>query len=572
MLKRRKTEKKMAAPHPQDGHGHHKRAALAASKSVAQIKYDQKRFEHLLGQEDREGHVAPATRKLLRQRSSFFTDAHDPATGFPIYLPPGQIRSGRTVRGKMGYLVRLPADFDPAKKYPLLVYFHGGATFAAADAPFPEKIRQEGHEPDDPWNLLDHDILAFEKGCIFPLVAQGVHGVPSPEDLAAQESGGKTSLEERMEVHRQHSREAEKDALPLSGDCVMLAPHVNKGHLDDDNGWWQWTYPDALENTMDMMDLLLNQGVSVKLEPPAYDGSSDGANSHKIQLDPQRIYLTGKSAGGTGCISTALAINGYDFFRWPNRHDFKALCKDWKVAGIAAVCPKVGRNNPHHPHEGDDYGLYDKLGVPHPTPAQQELEHWLMTPYYPSPQPHAEDDANKAGGDRKNVDCHLTAHIVHDDHTNDVLVPESAGGKYVSDDATRRIQGLLRLQIPIWIFVAEEDKWHAEVYADHFFETCKAALVDKKVDPSVDAFKPSTAADDILSQKYFCATIADFSGKPGAKRVQDICLASTGETRVRYTKYYKECEYGHASWVAAYQDPHFCKWFTAHDSARSAQL
>ncbi|CAD7946694.1 unnamed protein product [Amoebophrya sp. A25] len=620
------------------------RAPCAARKKNAEHDHGGPFFPHWfpsVAGDTNYGTRSEEMRKLPQQRqkrqkfnkTSFCVSSdeqRDRSTGFPICLPPGQIRSGRTLRGKMGYLVRLPADFDPTKKYPLLVYFHGGE--AAADVSLPDEVRQKGHDPDDPWNLVNANILAFEKGCIFPLVAGGTNGFASSADdtidLAMQEKakcGNKRinslscckALAEEQLQSKNHATEMEKDNLPLAGDCVMVAPHVKHGQLDDDNGWWQWNYPDAVENTLDLMDLLINKGVSVRLTPPTREskrksacrrrkdefvdynvfsgretddfetgahtsdaGSEQFQLRHKIQIDSKRIFLTGKSAGGTGCISTALAINGYDQVGWPNKfcNYHKTLCRRWKVAGIIAVCPKFGRNDADV-HQLSHRGACDS---PQPSPEQHELDRWLGKPYYPPLDPESfmeVDDASRGCvlGQRKaplNCSGNTTAATQpgsddddDDDHTNGVAVPKSAGGKYTSDDATRRIQFLLRLRIPVWVFVAEGDKWHAEVYADHFFDTCTAALVEKKLDSAAVEVSKATKEqmhDNIpVDYQYLRVTTEDFSGRADAKRVQEIRLASTGETRVRYTRYYKECNYGHASWLGAYQDRGIRDWFTS---------
>ena len=123
----------------------------------------------------------------------------------------------------------------------------------------------------------------------------------------------------------------------------------------------------------------------------------------------------------------------------------------------------------------------------------------------------------------------MTKDVVHGQHTQQITPPEQAGGKFTSTDADRRIKYLLDTGLPMWLFVAEEDKWHAELYSEYFF---------------------SKAAELLEPAGGVVETLEDKPGQKVAKQIKE-----QGSTRTKYTKYYKEMGYGHASWGPAYQEP-----------------
>ncbi|CAD7928636.1 unnamed protein product [Amoebophrya sp. A120] len=499
---------------------------------------------------DLEEEVAPITHYALpnqrkRRRQSYFAENQHSELGFPVSLPPGEIRSGRTPKGNLGYLVRTPANYSPnspaanvfssspppnANGYPLLLYLHGGATYAAADAPF-SKADLKDHTPDDPWNLLDHDVLAFEQGCPFTLVAdRETERFVDPVEVlerTSQATSGVQAGSDSPAPHLHHpsspmnkslARQNEQNAFPLAGDCVMLAPHVNKGRLFDDNGWWQWTYPDALEQLFEMLDIVVNKS--------------------GLRIDKDRLYVTGKSAGGAGAVGITLAASGFDEFRYPMPCNFFEKY-GLKFAACAAVCPKGGRDDPSIVHEGEDDAHNHAL--PEATPQQAALEHYLHTPYYPSPPARA---SGRVSTRTENQDCLISKHIIHDDRTHRLTPPPEAGGEYVSEDAERRVRALLQLDIPLWFFVAEEDKWHAELYSDFNFDLCRKVIVEEQG-----------------------GRLEVRREEPEKVRVVEL-YDESGRFRVRYTRYYKQMNYGHASWRGAYADEQFRDWFLGSQDNR----
>ena len=135
----------------------------------------------------------------------------------------------------------------------------------------------------------------------------------------------------------------------------------------------------------------------------------------------------------------------------------------------------------------------------------------------------------------ENAECDHTKHIVHDNCTHEVTPPEEAGGRYICMDANWRAHALARAGIPSWLFVAEEDKWHAELYSEYFFDQYAASRGG-----SVDLLQDT----------------------PEQKIVREI-KKDDGSTELRYTKYYKQMGFGHASWKGAYSDPDLAEWLLA---------